>query len=230
MMAERKSWIEIVPMPLVVALVGIAGTYFITTQQERNAQAMREVQLASTRELADADRQVKILEIFAEKVTSPDENQRILALRLLSALDDELAKKLARAVSRGEPEESRVRMVANQVAEEASVRSRRTVRPTVYIHIRSEEARKSARTVAEQLEARGYVVPGIERLVNVGPNSSQLRFFRESDKQEARQILDALESLGLGVGLEHTRGYETSDAIRPRHYELWFAPGELKFR
>ena len=38
-MAEKKNWVEIVLMPLVVAGVGILGTHFITQQQEKNAQA-----------------------------------------------------------------------------------------------------------------------------------------------------------------------------------------------
>lgn len=52
-MAEKKNWTEIFLIPLVLAVVGILGTHFITQQQERNAQAK-----------ADSDRQVKILEIF----------------------------------------------------------------------------------------------------------------------------------------------------------------------
>lgn len=118
-MNNKKSVIEMVLMPLVVALVGIGGTYFITTQQERNAKTSKDAQLESAREMADADRQVKILEIFAEKVASKDQQERILALRLLDALDPALAEKLATAVKQGEPEQSEVRKVADQVAEEA---------------------------------------------------------------------------------------------------------------
>jgi len=55
-MNGKKSFIEVVLMPLVIALVGIGGTYFITTQQENNTTTMKDAQLESTRELADADR------------------------------------------------------------------------------------------------------------------------------------------------------------------------------
>jgi len=78
-MANPKNRVEIILMPLVVACVGILGTLFITQQQERNSLAK-----------ADSDRQVKILEIFAEKVKSPDEGQRLLSLKLLRAVDDGL--------------------------------------------------------------------------------------------------------------------------------------------
>ncbi len=99
-MAEKKSFMEIVLMPLVVAAVGVMGTYFLTQQQQSNALAK-----------ADADRQVKILEIFAEKITSPDERERILGLRLLEAVDPDLAAKLAHAVAEGEKEDSKVQQV-----------------------------------------------------------------------------------------------------------------------
>ena len=121
-MAEQKSWIELVLMPLAVTIVGTVGTYFVTQQQEKNAQIMSQSQLASTRQMAAADRQVKILEIFSEKITSNEQSQRILALRLLKAVDDDLAEKLAVAVSELEPKKSEVRRVAKEVAKEAATR------------------------------------------------------------------------------------------------------------
>ncbi len=121
-MPREKSCIEIVLMPLMVALVGIGGTYFIAKEQGRSADTAREAQLASTRELATADRQIRLLEVFAERITSTDENQRIAVLRLLREVDPELAERLANAVSEAEPEESEVRRVAEEVAEEAAAR------------------------------------------------------------------------------------------------------------
>ena len=37
-MTDRKSWTEVALMPIKVALVGFGGTYFITEQQESNAE------------------------------------------------------------------------------------------------------------------------------------------------------------------------------------------------
>lgn len=213
-------------MPLVVALVGIAGTFFITQQQERNAQVMSDAQLVSTKEMAAADRQIKILEIFAEKIASADPEQRILALRLLRAIDGEFAEKLAVAVSEGESEQSEVRIVADQVAEEAGARAR--LLPRVYVHIRAEEDRIRARSVGEELKTGGYVVPGVERLVDIGPSFSQLRFFKKVERHEAKQVVTFLDSIGVPVKMKYVPGYEDSKSIRPRHYELWFARGEPK--
>jgi hypothetical protein len=40
------------------------------------------------------------------------------------------------------------------------------------------------------------------------------------------EILEYLESIGVTVAPKLIGGYENFDAIQPRHYELWFAPGE----
>jgi len=167
---------------------------------------------------------VKILEIFAEKVASQDQQERILALRLLDALEPALAEKLASAVVAAEPQESEVRKVADEVAQEANAKAR--FLPRVYIHIRSDEDREWARAVAERLKAMGYVVPGIERLVDTGPRMSQLRYFRNTEKEEAVKIIDVLDQIGVRLNLEYIRGYEESDKIRPGHFEIWFAADE----
>lgn len=223
-MVERKSIAEIILMPLVVALVGIAGTFLITQQQEQNARTMSGAQMESTREMAKADRQIKILEIFSEKIASDDPKQRILALRLLRAVDGELAEKLAVAVSETATEQPEVRKVANQEAEEAAARAGSL--PRIYIHIRAEDDRLPARSVGEKLESAGFVVPGIERLVDYGPAYSQLRYFRSSEEAEAGRIASLLDSIGVKVELKYVGGYEGSDRIQQRHYELWFSPGE----
>ena len=58
-MAEKKSILEVVLMPSAIAIVGVLSTLVVTCQQQKSAET-----------LAAADRQVKILEIFADKITS----------------------------------------------------------------------------------------------------------------------------------------------------------------
>ena len=221
-MSERKSLAELVVMPVVVALVGTAGTYFITDQQEKNARTLSEAQLESARELAIADRQIKILEIFSEKITSSDQDDRLLALRLLTALDPNLAEQLAIAVKQGETEDSEVGRVATEVAQNAA--SRASMSPRLYIHIRSEADRPAAKRLAEGLKARGYLVPGIERLVDRGPSSAQLRYFRQTDEADAREVLSSLHEMGVDVELRHVAGYSNANG-----YELWFPEGQPRY-
>lgn len=82
-MSEPKKWIEIILMPIVIAVVGIMGTYLISSEQ-REAAEIR----------AEADRQIKILDIFANKIISAEEEERLLAARLTMALDSDLALKI----------------------------------------------------------------------------------------------------------------------------------------
>lgn len=147
-MPQNKSWIEVFLMPLVIAMVGTAGTYFITAQQEKSALQAREAQLQSARELAEADREIKIIEMFSEKITSTEESERIMALRLLRAIDGELAGKLAEAVQEAEPTSSEVRRVAQEVKTYSASRG------YSFPVVKSTKLFEAARTYAEKLKQR----------------------------------------------------------------------------
>jgi hypothetical protein len=214
-MAEGKNWVEIALMPLVVAAVGIIGTYLITQQQVDNARSEQH-----------SDRQVKLVEIFAEKITSPDEQQRVLALNLLRALDPELTLNLSTAVAQTGSESQKVQEVANQVANEA--RATLALIPRVYIHVAGDDERDAAQKIVELLQDKELVVPGIQRVGQISPSTSQLRYFRNSEQTEAERIAGILTNAGYKVATAYISGYENSTDIRPMHFELWFATGEPK--
>jgi hypothetical protein len=120
-MSAEKTWTEIILMPIVIAAVGIYGTWLVTEQQADNASLARKTELEKTQEIADADRQIKILEIFSEKITSKSEEDRILALKLLTALDGALAEKLAVAVSESSSSDSVVKTAAKSIIEKSKL-------------------------------------------------------------------------------------------------------------
>ena len=214
-MAENKNWIEIFLMPLVIAGVGILGTYLITQQQELNAIAK-----------ADSDRQIKILEIFAEKITNEDIKQRLLAIKLLRALDDDLAEKLASAVAEAEPDKSKIKEVATKVADVAKARIE--FRPRIYMHVQSNNEKEAAQAVEQLLEKNDWIVPGIQRVGIKTPDSSQLRYFRKVEKSTAEKIRGILKNENYDISLTYIPGYEDSKSIRPMHFEIWFSPGRPK--
>jgi len=228
MLMAEKSQIEIFLMPLVVAAVGALATYLITQQQIKSTSALQEAQRKQTQENAKLEQQIKILEIFSKNIVSQQVLEKKIALNVLNALlDSELATKLATAVSDAESKQSTektVQQVADRVVEEAGART--NLLPRIYIHIRAEEDRPFTQVVAEKLKNANFVVPGIERLVASGPASSQLRYFREGDKAETTRIADILKSIGVDVSPQYIGGYENSDTIRPKHYELWFPQGQ----
>jgi hypothetical protein len=66
----------------------------------------------------------------------------------------------------------------------------------------------------------------------VGPRSprrSELRFFRQTEAEQAQHGLALLKRAGLAVALTYVPGYEDSNKIRPRHFELWLAEGAIGY-
>ncbi|MFL6717368.1 MAG: hypothetical protein ACJ8G3_13515 [Burkholderiaceae bacterium] len=93
--------------------------------------------------------------------------------------------------------------------------------PSVYIHVLNENARDKARLLAPELNKKGIALAGI-KIVSDGPRSSDLRYFRPPEKEEAMQVQAALLSLGLPARrLKRISGFETSAV--PRQYELWLS-------
>lgn len=89
-------------------------------------------------------------------------------------------------------------------------------------HIRSEAKRKEAERIAKQLTDSTGFIAGIEHIAT-GPSTTELRYFRSSELDDARAIEAALVSSGLTVNLKYVPGFESSKKIRPRQFELWIA-------
>ena len=81
-------------MPLVLAIVGTVGTYLITQQQQQAAEAEAAIERQRADASAAASRQVKILDVFADKIVSENEDERALAIYSTLSLDLDLAAKL----------------------------------------------------------------------------------------------------------------------------------------
>jgi hypothetical protein len=107
--------------------------------------------------------------------------------------------------------------------------------PRVFIHIAAESQRAAARDFERQLGARtldglNLITPGVE-LVSVSPRRSELRCFRAA---ECREDGDRLLELANGllqrpqfVLRDLSARYGESSAISARHFEIWFAPGDV---
>jgi hypothetical protein len=94
--------------------------------------------------------------------------------------------------------------------------------PRIFLHVRETSQREDASRIAAKLQAAGFVVPGIQILVQEGPKDTQVRYFHDSDKAEAQKIADDL----VASGVKDAKSVETGGypSIRPRQYEIWFAP------
>jgi uncharacterized protein (UPF0333 family) len=100
---RAKTWVEVILMPVVIAVVGIMGTYLVTAQQHKAVEIRAATERKAAEIRADSDRQLKIIEIFMEKITSNDENERLFALNLTRTLDIDLSIKLLTAVIESSP-------------------------------------------------------------------------------------------------------------------------------
>jgi hypothetical protein len=215
---ERKGWVEIILMPLAVALVGVTGTYLVTAQQAESARRASEAQIAAAREASRAERQIKVLDIFGEKITSKVPSERILALNILRSVEPDLGGKLAKAVGEAE-QDPNVRAAAQTVF--------RALTPAkVYLHIWSNADRRDAAAIAERLEASGITVPDV-RADSDSKQESQLRYFRRSELPEASQIVELLRRMGIRSTLRYVGGYEQELSERPRQYGLWLSANPL---
>jgi hypothetical protein len=94
--------------------------------------------------------------------------------------------------------------------------------PRVYIQISSEQQRTQARMIQERIKRAGFLAPGVE-LLSVGPNRTELRYFKKSDETEAQQIAKTIASAGAPPTVVLVPGFEQSATMRPKHYELWLA-------
>ncbi len=107
--------------------------------------------------------------------------------------------------------------------------------PRVYIHIsdnkqRAEAERLKTRLEAHQLLGGKLTVPGIQLMENYKGRSAIRCFRREECRVDASTITEVLNNLLKRpfVALEDLSSrYQHADDIRPRHYELWIAPGDI---
>lgn len=114
-----QRWVEIALMPIVVALVGALVTFTIAKYQTDTAnrqavyQADSEERIASAQiESARVAQEIKVLEIFSEKIMSEDERIQKQALMMLRIVNADLAEKLAMAVADDPDQAEAVRMLA----------------------------------------------------------------------------------------------------------------------
>ncbi len=129
-MSEKKSLFEIVLMPLALAVVGGAGTYFITDFQAKHAavlaqaqrdaaQELAQAQIESAEQIAQRDQAVKVLELYQDRIDSDDPEKRKIALQLLLLVDPVLGKALAEEIERTD-ESGVVREEARKVKKEVA--------------------------------------------------------------------------------------------------------------
>lgn len=99
------------------------------------------------------------------------------------------------------------------------------MRPRVYLQVVAERDRAHAQRVGRQLEARGFQVLGVEYVERAARlRNTELRYYKRADAADARRLLAALREVGEDSTALLYLGLESNTRVRPRHYEVWFAP------
>jgi len=96
-------------------------------------------------------------------------------------------------------------------------------RPRIYSQVQTEAQEQQLKPILQGLSGRGYITPEIER-VAVGPNATELRYFRVAEQAKAKEIADELAREGLNATPRYVGGFEKSSKIGLNHFELWLAP------
>jgi hypothetical protein len=149
---KAKSTFEALVLPLVIAIVGVTSTYMITRSQLQSADKLAIANRESEERRAVADQHVKILEMFSDQIKSGEPAKRKMALRVLTALEPELAEKLAQAVADTDSDPD-IREVANSVVRSV------TPRGNTFVVIGSYSSFGEARDKLARLQAQSGGLP-----------------------------------------------------------------------
>jgi hypothetical protein len=121
--------------------------------------------------------------------------------------------------------EQNVKASAGRLANEAGTRP-----PDLWIHVRSDTQRlevqgKLAWFKAIQVNGRKLDVRPIQQ-VATGPQQSQLRFFKATDRTVGQMLLAQVSRAIPAVVLQDmSNEYRGASWIDSGHFELWLAPG-----
>ena len=222
----------------VLLLLLVATSYFAWVARRDRAQALRAVAQARV-EQAEALRQ------FESANAARIRTEQLAAQANRSAAELIEVGKYVRRPSAGGPERAatvwaeQIEQVAQQLSNVAGAAPYTSgPGPRAYLHITSDEYRPAARAFEKALEGTAVngarvVVPGIE-LVSGAPPRSVVRCFQADEcAGEGRALVAVVNNLLAAPQFELqdlSARYSTSRNVRPRHYEIWFAPGPITLR
>lgn len=183
----KKSLLEIGLMPLVVALLGSGATIAITMYQTQTARDLAAAQRASAERIAVSDRQLKALDLFSRMIVSDKEPEREMAVRLLTAVDAELAPQLTASIQASPSFSPKVREEARSVAE-------RVPRGYAFAVVGSFRTFQEAERFAERIQGS---VPNAPEIYLAENNYYAVSLGGYLDRQEAAQRVRLAREKGV---------------------------------
>ena len=210
-------------LPLVIAGVGLVFSY---------------IQHRSDVEQRKADRVTS----FIKHLASDNVEEKELALRVMNVLIDQgqLPSELGPALISSAANSNKTISQLSQGAITKLARTDSTLEKTfvqavqqnqdlaekvqarVFIHASTDVQAKLSEEIAAYLGKNGFTISEIQRVeASASPDTTQIRYFRQNEKNEVDKIIKQLLDFGLKKVEDHfLEGYESS--VRPKTYELWF--------
>lgn len=206
-LSRRSRWIALLSL-LGAALVLIALIY--------GSVELTKVEKAKQR--AQEDLKTIEAKLVTDQQASKEAELRLAQLNAEIEIANKAYQQLSKYVPPGTAEAAVKEAAASTLGQASIV-------PLIYIHIATEEQRPFAVEVGNKLRAAGYqVAKGIQYVGNIAPNHSQLRYFFQSDNDQAMdQIVANLKSWGVDTKSQYI-GMDPQASLRvlrPKQFELW---------
>ena len=198
-----------VALAVLATLVTIGLVLYIPSLVQKKAQLDTEIQQLTAQKTKLQDEMTEL-----QKQTAELEKQKADAERIGSAL--------ASAYYATNPAQ-----VQKTLEESVSSNPRAAALPRIFIHIRADSQRSAAEKIAGTLRQNGYHVPGIQILVKMGPDETQVRYFHPAEENEAQKLLSLLSASGVKNVAKRPNFVSGHSEIRSLQYEIWFAPNSL---
>jgi hypothetical protein len=216
---KARFFVLVVFVPVVLLL--LVGMPFFELQVRRQAEMQRH---AADLEAARVDQLLQDITQSSKTLRQTSEQLQQLALIVAAkAPASEISDQIAQAQKSVEAQADTLATVGQQAPP-----------PRVYIHISDEGQRPVAQQLAKKLEQvrignAPVVVPGVP-LVKSSDSKSVLRCFRSEECQtDGPLLVHTINGLLTtpDVTLEDLTGRYSQSTDMPRHFELWFGPGQI---
>ena len=220
---DVRDWLDVVSK-LAIAVAGVWVGYLFSQQKQQNDDIKMVVEMATSPDDAKRLMGASIARSYQQQGRIPDE----VFVAVYSYANNLGDKKLQAVVNADAAAASEEKPAVRQALTAAA----RALPIRIYFHIRQESDRTAAETIGRGIassplaEGHQVVVPGVE-LVAGQQRNSLLKCFRNAECDGLGvQLVKLFADLGAPVTLSpQTAYFEKATAMRPNHFEAWFAPG-----
>lgn len=220
---EFRDWVD-VAFKIVLAISGILIGWYFSHQKQQNDDIQLIVDLSTSPDAQKRAMGSAIVKTYLRDGRIPQEIVVSLADYAAQTGDDVYRAAVNGAVVAAAAQQPKLALALKKSSEESPAR--------IYLHIRAEDDRATAKGIgmkaAEALSSKGsfMVIPGIE-FVKGAQTKTLLKCFKKAECAIlGPTLVEGLKAAGENVELvDLSREYEDSTAIRPKHFEVWFAEG-----